>query len=193
MENAPEIAKPNTVLVGFKSSGKTSAGKELASLLNLDFTDLDETIEEMYAKRDGETLTFREIYKKQGKEYFRDLETQALKEVMDKENVVLSTGGGTPMFAKNAEILKKIGNVVYLKVDPETLYKRFEGGEMPAFFDKDNPRGSFEEFLAERGPVYEKIADLSIETEDLSPEGVAKKIKDELAKNATKEMKYKFN
>lgn len=164
------------VIIGFKSSGKTSTGKELAQLLNLDFIDLDLIIEELYAKKEMEQVSFRDIYKKRGGEYFRDLETQALKEVMGKKNMVLATGGGAPLFDKNADILKKIGRIIYLKVDIEILYERIMNGGMPAFFNEKNPRESFLLFQAERNPVYEKNADLIIKTMRLSPGEIAEKI-----------------
>ncbi len=69
----------NIILIGMKSSGKTTIGRLLARKLGLRFTDVDAEIERLHAEQKGERLPFREIFKLYGKDYFRTLETAALR------------------------------------------------------------------------------------------------------------------
>jgi shikimate kinase len=99
-------------------SGKTTIGKCLASEMNLQFVDLDLFMENYYRKKIGE------IFKEKGEEGFRLSEKKALREVSSFENVLISTGGGTPCFFDNMETMNKEGLTVYLKTSPERLAGR---------------------------------------------------------------------
>jgi shikimate kinase len=101
-------------------SGKTTIGRQLAMALGLQFYDLDWYIEMRYHKK------VSEIFAEQGEEYFRDLEQRMLHEVAEFEDVVISCGGGTPCFFDNIDYMNQQGQVVYLKVEPETLYKHLK-------------------------------------------------------------------
>lgn len=101
------------VLIGYMASGKTSVGKILAQKLNYKFIDLDDFIEEK------ERATIKEIFKNKGEIYFRKVETQYLKALLDlkNENIVLSVGGGAPCFGENMDFILNAKNAtsVYLK------------------------------------------------------------------------------
>ena len=168
----------NILLIGFKGCGKTTMGLELARILNFDFVDLDRVLEDLYEKREGETLSFREIYKKHGKDYFRKSETAALKSV-NVDGHVIGVGGGTPLTEGNVEIMRQLGKIVFLKVDKEQLYIRIMKNGVPAFFDADNPHESFEKLYNERMPIYEKAADFVVDVSVLKPQKAAEKIKRE--------------
>lgn len=107
-------------LIGFKNSGKTTAGKKLAKKLSLDFLDLDELIE----RNDGRTVP--ELYSQDGEEVFREKERVALHQTARMEDVVVSTGGGVPRFFDNMDFMKKQGTTIYLKLDEETLVGRLK-------------------------------------------------------------------
>ncbi|MFH1849584.1 MAG: shikimate kinase [archaeon] len=160
-------------LIGFKGCGKTSIGKELAKIRGMRFIDLDRVIEDRYEAAEGESLSCRQIYMKKDKKYFRNCEKSALNSISG-ENVVLSTGGGTPV--DNGLALKSMARVIYLKVDSDTLYRRIMAKGMPAFFDGNDPRGSFERLLAEREPVYEGIADVTVDVSGLTKAQAAKQV-----------------
>ena len=106
------------ILVGYMGSGKSSIGKRLANRLEFDFIDLDNKIEIF------SNATIEDIFEKNGEEEFRSLETYVLSRVLQGDNMVLATGGGTPCHSNNMEVLKENGFVVYLELTPETLKKR---------------------------------------------------------------------
>jgi shikimate kinase len=107
-------------VIGFKNSGKTTFGRELAKRLGLDFLDLDEFIE----KTEGKSIP--EIYTLLGEKGFRRLEWKALKEVVKNNHIVISTGGGAPCHCDNMSLMEEYGEVIYLKVSDVTLVNRLK-------------------------------------------------------------------
>lgn len=107
-------------LIGYMGAGKTTVGKDLAARMGVSFIDLDCYIERRYCK------TVRQLFAEKGEEAFRDIEQKMLHEVSMFENVLISTGGGTPCFHENMTFMKKAGTVIYLKVSVEELAKRLE-------------------------------------------------------------------
>ena len=95
-------------LIGYMGAGKTTMGKELSKQSGLSFIDLDHFMEGRYRK------TVRQLFEEKGEETFRQIEKKALHEVADFENVVISTGGGTPCFFDNMAYMNSIGTTVYL-------------------------------------------------------------------------------
>ena len=102
-------------------SGKSTAGKNLATLLNWEFTDLDEMVEKFAG------ATIPEIFQKEGEDYFRKMESEMLDRLKSVENVVIATGGGTPCFRDNMAFMLKTGLTIYLKMTPEQLFDRLTG------------------------------------------------------------------
>jgi len=106
-------------LIGFMASGKTTVGKKLANKLDLPFIDLDAYIEEK------NNTTIRSIMYNEGQEVFREMERDALDQIIGKfKSAVISTGGGTPYYFNNMEKMKKAGETVYIEVDVPTLVGR---------------------------------------------------------------------
>ncbi|GHT51834.1 shikimate kinase [Bacteroidia bacterium] len=105
-------------LIGYMGAGKTTVGKSLAQALNLQFIDLDTFIENRYHKRIGE------IFAERGEDGFRELERKALHEVAQFEDVIISTGGGTPCFFDNMQVMNELGRTIYLKLPVEQLAAR---------------------------------------------------------------------
>lgn len=105
-------------LVGYMGSGKTTIGRRLAEKMNMHFVDLDLFIENRYRKN------VRDIFTEKGEASFREIENNALKEVACFENVLVSTGGGTPCFFNNMEFMNSVGTTIYLKVSEEELANR---------------------------------------------------------------------
>jgi len=159
-------------LTGFMASGKSTIGPILSNVLGLDYYDLDEEIEE------HEKSTIVEIFEKKGEPYFRNLESEILKKLIQKDNIVISLGGGTITFPQNYELLKNTGKIIYLKASPEDIYKRLKSKtDRPLFREfvlKETPKEEFikriNELLEKRKPFYEK-ADLIIDT-NLTPIGI---------------------
>lgn len=101
-------------------AGKTTVGKQLASRMELSFVDLDLHIEARYHK------SVRELFAERGEDAFRDIERKMLHEVAEFEDVLISTGGGSPCFFDNMAFMNRVGKTVYLKVSVEELAKRLE-------------------------------------------------------------------
>jgi shikimate kinase len=107
-------------IIGYKSSGKTTIGKKLAQRLNMEFIDLDHFIEERERK------TIPDLYTEIGDTDFRRLEWAALKEIIKKDNIIVSTGGGAPCHCDNMKLMEKYGDVLYIHLDNDTLVSRLK-------------------------------------------------------------------
>ena len=113
----------NIILIGFMGSGKTTFGKWIAANKKMEFVDTDELIE----KENG--ITISDIFASKGEVYFRNLETDMLNKLLerDTQNCVISVGGGLPVKEENRELLSQLGTVVYLWADADELVKRLSG------------------------------------------------------------------
>jgi shikimate kinase len=105
------------ILIGYMGAGKTTVGKALAKELGVPFYDLDWYIESRMHK------TVAQIFAEKGEEGFRKIEHNMLHEIAEFEDVIVSCGGGTPCFFDNIDYMNQQGPVIYLKADPEVLYK----------------------------------------------------------------------
>lgn len=110
----------NIILVGMMSSGKTTLGKKLARTLNYQFIDLDKLIEK------DQGMEISAIFKQHGEAYFREVESRILKETAAMKGIVLASGGGTPCFFDNMEVIRKMGISVFLDVPAQDLARRIE-------------------------------------------------------------------
>ena len=99
-------------------SGKSTVGGKLSSATGLNFIDLDKYIQ----TREGRTVN--EIFDKKGEDYFRQTEHRLLKEIIEKDNFILSCGGGTPCFFDNISMMNKNGITIYLKMTVDAIYSR---------------------------------------------------------------------
>jgi shikimate kinase len=110
-------------LVGYMGCGKSTLGKKLAHNLKLDFIDLDKYIE----KEEGRSIP--QIFEEDGEDYFRKLERVYLHRIIDNDNVVISTGGGTPCFFDNMEQMTDYGKTVYINMHPKALIPRIQSSK----------------------------------------------------------------
>ncbi len=106
------------LLVGFMAAGKTTLGKALARDLGLQFIDLDHYIENRYH------CTVSQLFAERGEEAFRQIERNLLHEVAEFEDVVISTGGGTPCFFDNMEYMNSMGTTVFLDASVDVIHTR---------------------------------------------------------------------
>lgn len=158
-------------LTGFMGSGKSTVGRRLARRLNLPFTDTDSRIEKEQKKR------ITDIFAAEGEEAFRRMETQTLRS-LGEENIcqVVSTGGGLPMREENRRIMKEAGMVVFLRVRPETVYRRLRGDTTRPLLQKADPEAEIRRLLSERNPLYAASADLIVDVDGKKPEELAEEI-----------------
>ena len=105
-------------LIGYMGVGKTTIGKKLAKQLDLSFIDLDKHIESKYRQ------TIPQLFETKGEVEFRNIEHKALVEVSQIENIVISTGGGTPCFHDNMTIMNQSGLTLYIHAEVEELAAR---------------------------------------------------------------------
>lgn len=142
------------VLMGYMASGKSTVGRLLASQLGVQFIDLDDYIEA------SEKKSIKTIFSEKGEIFFRKLEHKMLLEVLEKEeSLVLSTGGGTPCYANNIEmILEKSDCSVYLGMTIPQLVSRISKEKEHRPLVKNIPDEDLPEFIGkhlfERIPFY---------------------------------------
>ena len=105
-------------LVGYMGCGKSTVGKRLARAMEMEFIDLDEYIEE------SEGRSIERIFEEEGESGFRGLEKKHLNDLEERNDFVLSTGGGTPCFYDNMERMNEKGLTIYLEMDVRSLHYR---------------------------------------------------------------------
>lgn len=139
-------------ILGYMGCGKSSTGKKLASKLGYDFIDLDDLIEEQYNK------SIPEIFDQEGENKFRELEHNYLKGLLNKDNVIISLGGGTPCFYNNMELVNNNGISIYLKMSAEMLASRLKDSKKARPLLKEKTEEDLKDFitasLEKREPFY---------------------------------------
>ena len=142
------------ILIGYMGAGKTTIGKALSKELGIIFYDLDWYIESRMRK------TVSEIFAERGEEGFRKIEYNMLHEVAEFEDVIISCGGGTPCFFDNMDYLNQQGLTVYLKAEPEVLYKHLLMAKVERPLLKGKSKEELLKFIKEqlekREPFYTK-------------------------------------
>jgi len=148
-------------IVGPMASGKSTLGKKLAQTLNTDFIDTDKEIE----KKAGAEISW--IFEVEGEKGFRKRERKVLNKSINKEDVVISTGGGIIKLKRNRDLMTATGKVVYLKTPLEIQLKRTEKDKKRPLLAKGNKKQILQALKKERDPKYEEIADITIEQNEL--------------------------
>lgn len=162
----------NISLVGMMGCGKTTIGKLLASYTGYSFVDIDELIVQ------NERMSISQIFEQNGEDYFRTVESQLLEQLLNKDNQVISTGGGIVKLDSNLNLLKEKSKVFYLKACVDVLYERVKEDSNRPLLKTDNVKLKIESLLNERCSLYEK-AHFIIEA-DKMPEYVVSQIIEKL-------------
>lgn len=115
--------KGNIILIGFMATGKTTVGKLLAQKLNMKFVDTDKLIEK------NEDMSINEIFNIYGENYFRKIENKIIKNLENKNNTVISTGGGIILNSQNIDILRKNGKIFFLDTSIEKIKDRLKNNK----------------------------------------------------------------
>ncbi|MFN4298240.1 MAG: shikimate kinase [Thermaurantimonas sp.] len=142
------------VLLGYMGSGKTTIGRILANELRLPFWDLDEVIGQMF----GMTVPY--MIQKKGEIFFRECEQKALNVVLQNPSYILASGGGTPCYYDNIDVINAHSTSIYFQCSPTTLSQRLlpEKQNRPLIADIEDK--FLPEYIAkhlfERTPFYEK-------------------------------------
>lgn len=161
----------NTILIGYMGCGKTTIGIKLSYRGRVAMLDTDKMIEQQYEK------TISDIFATEGEAAFRQMETDMLKSILEyKDRYIISVGGGLPLRAENRELLKKLGNVIYLRAKPDTIYERLKNDTTRPLLQCENPQKKITEMLAERSPIYEKAATAVVDVDGKSFEEILSEI-----------------
>ncbi len=160
----------NIVLIGMMGCGKSTVGGLLAQRLRKTLVDTDKLIE----AREG--MTISELFETQGEPYFRSVEAGVAQALSLRSDLVIACGGGLPLRETAMQALKDSGFVVWLDRDPARIY---DSGNMSSRPLAQAGRAAFLERAAQRRPVYERWADLTV-TEFTSPVSTAARIFREL-------------
>lgn len=163
------MIKDNIALIGFMGTGKTSIGQLLAKELEYEFIDLDIYIEK------NEGISIRDIFNIYGESKFREMETKALKEVLGKENQIISTGGGTVIREENRKLLMDNCFVVSLHALPRNIYFRVKDSMERPLLNTPHPLKSIRRLLHKRYKYY-RVCHYSIKTDNRTIDSIAKDI-----------------
>ncbi len=168
-------------LIGYMGVGKTTIGKKLAEYLGLSFIDLDKYIESKFRK------SIPDLFESKGEDAFRKIEHNAIIDVSEFENIIISTGGGTPCFHNNMEIMNQTGVTVYIYADPHELAARLGASKnvrpiivgkskeelVPFIIDHLSER---EQFYSQAQITYKTDSLITREEVFLTVEGIANEI-----------------
>ena len=146
-------------------SGKSYIGKKICDKINLSHIDLDDYI----VKHEHKSIT--NIFIENGEIYFREIEKQYLSKIINRDNFLLSTGGGTPIYYDNLDLMNVHGTTIYLKYSHITLYNRLKNSKDNRPLIKDLSNNQLKRFIKEeldnREEIYNK-AKIIIEEKDIS-------------------------
>ena len=164
----------NIVLIGFMGSGKTSMGRFLSRELDYDFFDTDKEMENVTG------LKVNQIVKKYGKIRFASEERLIVKKLAAMEHTVIATGVSFIDNEDNIKALKDNSIFVFLDVDDDVIIDRLKRRKVRPFTEKGSLSELVPEIYGRRRPVYEKYADITINTTEMTMEETAKEIMDRL-------------
>ena len=152
-------------------AGKTTIGKLLSNKLNYNFFDLDKIIEE----KSG--VKINTIFEIEGESGFRERELQVLNDLILKDKVIISTGGGIVTNEKNrTQLIKHNALIIYLKANLQTLCSRLKNDNSRPMLNVDNKEQVIERILHEREPYYQDLADMEVDTSQMKSIDVIKLI-----------------
>ena len=162
--------KRNIFLIGPMGAGKSTIGRQLAQMLGMEFMDSDSVIEE----RAGADIDW--IFDVEGEAGFRKREERIINELTQGQGVVLSTGGGSILSKDNRNVLSARGIVIYLETTIDKQFERTQRDKKRPHLQNDDPRKTLEELAKIRNPLYEEIADITLQTDDQAAKLVATNI-----------------
>ena len=160
----------NIYLIGFMGTGKSAIGKALESLTGYSLVDMDVEI----VKREKREIA--EIFKNEGEEFFRALETQLLLELEKKGKCIVSCGGGVVLKEENRGIMHRSGIAVLLTARPETILERVKNDHSRPLLEGKKNVDAIREMVQQRMPFYEKAANIIVPTDGKTVMEIAKHI-----------------
>lgn len=162
----------NLYLTGFMGCGKTTIGFRLAKLLGRTFCDMDQELQ----RREGRTVS--EIFEEKGESYFREKETELLRELLRTKDHIIALGGGTVIQPRNARMLLQQGaRVLWLDVSAEQVFKRLKDDHSRPLLEKtrsvDEKKERITLLLEQRQAKYQRTARWKMDVNDATAEEIA--------------------
>ncbi len=163
--------KSNVALIGFMGTGKSVVGKALADRLGLEFVEMDDLIERAAGK------PIPGIFRDAGEIGFRELEIEVTRQTAEGARRVIACGGGVVLNKINIDRLRETSRTVYLTASPTAVLLRTSADptERP-LLQVDDPKQRIRELMAFRRPLYERAADITVNTSRLTAEAVVGEI-----------------
>lgn len=161
---------PNIYLTGMMGSGKSVTGKRLAARLGVNFVDIDEKIQERTKK------TIPEIFASEGEAYFREQESQILKEITGGGPYVVATGGGAVLNPANVEGMRGSGKIVFLETSLIVLWDRVKNKQDRPLLKGARPQDVLSRIFMERDAIYQNSCHLKVNTDGKTAGAVADEI-----------------
>lgn len=159
------------ILIGFMGCGKSTVGKRLSYAFRKPFLDTDKIIEKKV------NMTISELFEEKGEEYFRDMETACIKELIEESGeYIIAAGGGLVLRSENRRLLKELGHVIYLRALPDTIYERLKKDSTRPLLKGENPKEKIRTMMLERAAVYEEAAQLIVDVDGKGFEDIVKEI-----------------
>jgi shikimate kinase len=149
----------NIFLVGPMGSGKSAVGRQLAARLGLEFCDSDEEIE----RRTGVDIAY--IFEREGEAGFRQREAEVLDLLTQRDDLLVATGGGAVLDPCTRERLRSRGRVVYLRTSVDQQLVRTRRSNDRPLLNNPDPRGTLERLFALRAPLYDEVAEVTVDTD----------------------------
>ena len=153
-------------LIGYMGCGKSTIGRKIARFAHLRFVDTDSLVEQR------EVATVADVITYQGEEYFRCVEQAVLESTAEEDNLVVSTGGGLPIWGDNMARIGQLGVSIYLRRSPQNILYRlspYGRQKRPKFrgLNDEELLAFMTSHMAEREPVYSK-ADIVIDCDTMA-------------------------
>ncbi len=160
----------NIVLIGFMGAGKSTISSQMSDAFAMKVVEMDQII----AEREG--MPVSDIFEIYGEEYFRDAETNLLIEMQQRNNVVISCGGGVPLRERNVVEMRKNGKVVLLTAKPETILERLKDDHSRPLLENNKNVDFVHDLMEKRREKYEAAADIIVVTDGKSEVEICEEI-----------------
>ncbi|MDO4649080.1 MAG: shikimate kinase [Eubacteriales bacterium] len=157
------MKKTKLFLIGFMGCGKSTIASGMQSKFQMNRIEMDQTIESLQQK------SISQIFRDEGEDYFRKLETDLLKSFRTRKNLIVSCGGGVPMREENVREMKEQGVIVWLTAAPSTILKRVRNNHDRPLLEGHMTEEYIQDMMEKREPAYRDAADLVISTDGKSP------------------------
>ena len=166
----------NIFLIGFMGTGKSTIAEALKRKYDMQIVDMDAEIEK------EQKMAISDIFATKGEEYFRDLETQLIKDLQKKDNVVVSCGGGAVLKDENVTEMRKSGKVVLLNATPETILQRVKNSHNRPLLEGNKNIDFIRELMSKREDKYSYAADITVNVDNRAVVEIADEVYSEVFK-----------